>query len=282
MLCAALAIASVSVASAAATPTPAPAAAGTPPPEIYHGVSRPLCSALQTKIRPAIGMMLQNDQTIAQSPPLFKDYISGQSSGSSSRSDFAVFKLNQLVTPLVNNILAIQKLLEDPTIFPPNPSTDDDKRLAKLKSQMFTALADQQAALDIINGFVDTQQLGDMQHEGFGYISSLTNGGIAGSAAQSQARINNQMFGPTPDPLHPQVFDNTALNAGLSPNPNELDLANIPGLELGYNPLGRLKEGVEWTQAQSKTNEAALANTVLDTVRQCEAQSATPSPSPNP
>ena len=50
------------------------AVAATPPPTIYHVVTRPLCGELHEHIAPAIGMMLQNDTTIKKSPALFKQY----------------------------------------------------------------------------------------------------------------------------------------------------------------------------------------------------------------
>ena len=89
-------------------------------------MSRPLCSALATKIRPAVALMIQNDATIAKSPPLFKDYIELSASGSNAGRNMAVMRLESLVTPLVQNSLAIQKLLDDPSVFPsdrPTPMT---------------------------------------------------------------------------------------------------------------------------------------------------------------
>jgi hypothetical protein len=267
--------------------SPAPRAnLGTPPPEIIHVYSRPLCSALKGTIGPAIGMMLQNDQTIAKSPPLFQDYIkaafanvgSAADEGASPAQNLDVLRLENLVTPLTSNVLAIQKQLEDTTVFPTVTQNDDDKRLAELKAEMLQALASQQAALDIINGFVDTQQLSEMQHEGFGYLASITNPGIAGASAP-QGTLAAQMMS-TPDPTKPEQFDNLALNAGLAPNPYEIDPTRIPGLALGYNPIGKLKEGVEWTQKQGKTREDVLAKTVLDSAKMCGADQAPKSPTP--
>ena len=56
--------------AAGTTSTPAPKSA-TPPPQIYHIITRPLCSELHKHIAPAIGMMLQNDQNIKKGPGLF-------------------------------------------------------------------------------------------------------------------------------------------------------------------------------------------------------------------
>jgi hypothetical protein len=273
---------------AAALLVPLVAAAGglagaqtpTPPPEIIHVYSRPLCSALRSTIAPAIGMMLQNDKTIGKSPPLFQDYIRGatesdpNSDGASPAQDLAVMRLENLVSPLADNVLAIQKQLEDKSVFPDAPSTDDEKRLAQLKAQMLQALATQQAALDIINGFVDTQQLGEMQHEGFGYISAINGPSVASTANPQQFSIM-----PTQNPDAPQLFDNLALNAGLSPNPYEMDLSRVPGLAVGYNPVKRLKDGVEWTQKQGQERENTLAANVMNAVQSCKSDQP---PSPRP
>jgi hypothetical protein len=238
---------------------------------------RPLCSTLQTKIRPALGMMIQNDQTIAKSPAYFQEYIKQAQVQSDEGQNIAVLRLENLVTPLVDNTLAIQKMLEDPSTFPRVAQTDDDKRLLDIKQKMLKALAAQQAAIDIINGFVDTQQLSQMQHEGFGYLSSIT----SGPSGQGDPALA-QLTGPTPDPTKPQMFDNLALNAGLAPNSYEIDPTKIPGLAMGYNPISRLRDGVLWTQDQSKKEEAPLAQTIIDTTHLCGAPQPPAAPSPTP
>ncbi len=281
------------VLSATAATAPSPAPTPTPPdlPEIYHTLSRPLCSALATKIRPAVAMMLENDATIAKSPPLFADYIKTSSAGSDSGRDMAVYRLNQLVTPLVQNSLAIQKLLEDSDVFPNTAHSDDDKRLIDLKTKMLKALATQQASLDIINGFVQTQQLGEMQHEGFGYMHAIT--GQNGTPGQPSAPGPNQnpsepiVGGSTQNSVTqgtPSDFDDLVLQAGLSPNQFEFDPTQIPGLQVGYNQIGKLKEGLEWTQDQSKKDEGPLAQAIVSASVACGAPGpqapATPSPKP--
>jgi hypothetical protein len=283
-----LAVGITGPASAATAPAPTP----TPPnlPEIYHTVSRPLCSALATTIRPVIGMLVQNDATIAKSPPLFGDYIKMSAAGSDSGRDMSIHRLNNLVTPLVQNTLAIQKLLEDPSIFPPKPQSDDDKRLLDLKAQLLKTLATQQASLDIINGFVDTQQLGEMQHEGFGYLRAIT--GQSSAPGETTQTDMNQMPQTLPaggvenSSQTPQAFDDLVLQAGLQPNQYEIDPTKIPGLAVGYNQIGKLKDGLEWTQDESKKAEAPLSQSVVNAARICGAQlpnaTTTASPSPKP
>lgn len=262
--------------AAALAASPAPTASA--PPEIVHTISSPVCSALQAKVRPAIGMMLQNDQTIAKGDPLFKHYVQTQlETDPQADQDLTVVRLENLVSPLVNNILSIQKMLDDPSVFPAVAQNDDDKRLIDLKQKMLATLASQQASLDIINGFVQTQNLAGMQHEGFGYIGAITGSGMTSIKPDASSPI-----GPvsTPNPQGaPQPFDNTLINAGLATNPYEMDLTKIPGLALGYNPVSKLKDGLDYTQADAQKNESRLGKTVYDTIKLCGGQ---PSASPKP
>jgi hypothetical protein len=271
----AIVLAAVFAAPAAAAAAPAPSPTPSNLPEIIHTVSRPLCSALATTIRPVIGMLLQNDDTIAKGPPLFGDYIKMSAAGSDSGQDMSIHRLNNLVTPLVQNTLAIQKLLEDPNIFPAKVQNTDDKDLGVLKDQMLKTLAAQQASLDIINGFVQTQQLGQMQHEGFGYLQAIT-GQTTSPGQNAQPGINQQpqtlpAGGVQSSSQTPQAFDDLVLQAGLQPNQYEIDPTKIPGLAVGYNQIGKLKDGLEWTQDESKKAEAPLAQSVEKAAKICGA-----------
>jgi hypothetical protein len=270
------------------SPSPSPAPTRTAPPEIYHTVVHPVCSALATKIRPAIGMLLENDKIIGESPAMFKEYGMAQFNQSEAQQSMTVLHMENLVTPLANNVLAIQKLLEDPSVFPPKAQNQEDQRTLDLKNKLMQSLADQQAALDIINGFVETQQLATMQHEGFGYINAIANDGQNRNTGGVSPLHN---IAPTADPLHPQPFDDTVINAGLPTNPYEIDLTRVPGLTLGYNPVKSLQEGVEWSQSDGQKHEDTLAKTVVATVKLCGGQEAPTnpaaqapgaSPSPNP
>ena len=247
------------------TPAPSPSPKASRPPEIYHTTVRPVCSVLRSKIQPAVGMLIQNDQMIAKAKPYFKDFNTARFNESKPSEDMSIMHMQNVVLPLANNVLAIQKLLEDPNAFPARAQNDDDVRALKMKDQLMQTLAHQQAALDIINGFVETQQLGDMQHEGFGYIAQITAHDTTTHGAASA--IGNVVT--TPNPMHPDPFDNTVINAGLPTNPYELDLTRIPGLALGYNPVSSLEEGVTYTQTEGGKREGDLAKTVVETVKLC-------------
>lgn len=239
-------------------------ATATPPPQIYRVVSRPLCSELRQHIKPAIGMMLENDVNIKKSPQFFKDYNIGAlygsdpssatqggqqqlptETGSNAPQNMALLGLEGLIRPVANNIIAIQTMLDSPELRVGTGREDDDKRLQDIRKKLLQALATQNASLDIISGFVDTQQMADLQHAGQTYISSISQPDTKGAAAT-----------PAPDPL-----TSSPNYAGLPPNPYSIDLATIPGLTLGYNPVTRLIDALHWTidQTSARENEAATA-----------------------
>ncbi len=211
-------------------------------------------------------MMLENDVSIKKSPQLFKAYNTGAlegsgpsstneggqqqefptDTGSNASQNMALLGLEGLIRPIANNIIAIQTVLDSPELRVGTGSADDDKRLQEIRQKLLQALAAQNASLDIISGFVDTQQMSDLQHAGEEYVNSIAqpdvNKGIAAT--------------PAPDPI-----TSNPNYAGLPPNPYSIDLATIPGLTLGYNPVTRLVDALHWTidQTSARENEAATA-----------------------
>jgi hypothetical protein len=265
-------------ATIAATPAPSP----TPPPQIYRVVSRPLCSELRQRIKPAIGMMLENDQTIRKSPSLFKQYNSASLYGndpgsaqsgpgamdpggtSNGSQEIALLGLENLIRPIANNIIAIQTVLDSPELRTTTGLPDDDKRLKDLRQKLLKALAAQNASLDIISGFVDTQQMANLQHAGEAYIAE--------ASQPDNQRATSSTPGPAPLSYDPNY-------AGLPPNPYSIDLATVPGLTLGYNPVTRLIEALGWTIDQTAARENEAATAVMTSAGLC---AAVPLVSPSP
>ncbi|HXB83778.1 MAG TPA: hypothetical protein VNU22_10565 [Candidatus Acidoferrum sp.] len=268
----------VATATIAATPTPN----ATPPPQIYRVVSRPLCSELRQRIKPAIGMIMQNDATIRKSPDLFKQYNTASLDGSdpggaqsgpgamdpggssNGTQEMALLGLENLIRPIANNIIAIQTVLDSPELRTTTGLADDDKRLQEIREKLLKALAAQNASLDIISGFVDTQQMANLQHAGEAYIGELNQPETQGASSST----------PAPDPLtyNPNF-------AGLPPNPYTIDLATVPGLTLGYNPVTRLIEALRWTIDQTAGRENDAATAVMSSAALC---AAVPLASPSP
>lgn len=280
LVAALVAIAPTSPTAAAAAPTPAPAATRTPPPQIYHIITRPLCSELHKHIAPALSMMMQSDHTIGKSPDLFKRFnraeLSGVDNSTSANAGYnpgspstgngaasifnpaqnmALLGMENLIGPIANNAIAIQKILDSPELTHGTGTPEDDARLADIRTKLLKALATQQASLDIISGFVDTQQLADIQHSGQEFIQNIN----------QHSDFNGDQSAPTPTP-NPFANPN---QAGLPANPYGIELATVPGLTLGYNPITRLLEGLNWTIGETQKRENDAAKSVLDSAALC-------------
>ena len=246
--------------------TPGAAASSSPLPVIARTVSRRVCSALRTHIGPAIGMMTQNDENIAKGVPLFAQYNTANGDKSDAARNIALLRMENLVSPLANNSIAIQQALNDPELFPPAAHNPDDQTLLAIRDKLLQAWASQNLSLDIINGFVATQQMGDLQHADEGMLAQM-----------SAPDMTNK--GTTPPTANPLLSD--PLQAGLPADPYVINPATIPGLTLGYNPVTRLAEGLKWTQAQTAEREQTAAKVVIQVAALCSAH-ATPAPSPSP
>lgn len=255
----------------------------TPPPQIYHIVTRPLCAELHEKIAPAIGMLLQNDATIKRSPALFKQYNdaalygsdpatnqkgnpqSADSSGTNASQNMALLQMENLIRPIANNIIAIQTILDSPELQTGSGPAEDQQRVHEIRDKLLMALAAQNASLDIISGFVDTQAMADLQHAGEAYISSM-------NTPDTTAKL------ASPGPVSPLQSDPNY--AGLPPNPYYIDPVSIPGLTLGYNPVTRLTGALHWTIDTTATRENDAAKAVMSSATLCSNAIPTPVPSP--
>lgn len=274
----AVAIAATPVASASAPaakhtsaphakPTPAPLLAS-PPPEISHVVSRPFCSALRNSIGPAIGAILQNDSIIKQNNKYFDDYIKADGNGEfgDASKQITILHMENTVGPIVANIANVEKILNNQAVFHVPSHTNDEKRLLEIREGLLESLALQKASLDVINGFVQTEQLGQLQHQG-----DAENKQIIGN---DQAKTQTNLSTPLPGTVDPNA-------AGLPQDPHFIDPATIPGLSLGSNPISRLNDGLKWTQAQARDRENVAAPKVMDAAHICSAP-AKPAVPPTP
>jgi hypothetical protein len=174
--------------------------------------------------------------------------------------------MENLIRPIANNIIAIESMLDSPALMNGTGQPDDDKQLQNIRDKLLKALAAQSASLDIISGFVDTQQMADLQHAGEGYINSL-------SKPDTQAGTSTPS--PTLNPLEANPN-----YAGLPQNPYNIDLATLPGLTLGYNPVTRLLEALHWTIDATATRENDAAKAVMTSASLCSSYLPHPSPTP--
>jgi hypothetical protein len=257
----------------------APAPKKTAPPQIYRVLTTPLCARLHDRVRPAVALILQNDGSIAKSPALFKKYSIGAFNAEDPARDpagnpapamndsinvdspatrMALQQMSYLVSPIAQNLISSQTLLDDPDLRKPTGNRADDQKLATIRKQLLETIAFQSASLDLINGFVATQQMGALQHAGETYIHAIQGG-------NTTTTISSQTPSPLQDPNSP----------GLPPNPYQLDLAAVPGLSVGYNPLSRIVDGLQWTRTETGKRENAAAGSLMSALSECG-----PAPSP--
>jgi hypothetical protein len=259
--------------------TSAPSGQITPPPQIYEIVTRPICHELKEHILPAVALVLQNDRVIAKSPPIFEDYITtalrpdptNKSGYDTTDYDspgraMAIRRMENLVTPLAQNVIALQKILENTSINQPNPSSNpaDAAALAKIREQLEQTRELQSASLDLINGFVTTQQLGDIQHVGEEYLSNINATGLT----------TGQNLGVTPNPF--QDPD----QPGLPANPHNIEPATLPGLAVGYNPVKVVSKTLDWVRGQTAQTENDVAKSMTQIANSCNTGAPLPEPAP--
>jgi hypothetical protein len=268
----ALVLLAASPLAAASATKPKPVPTLPPLKTITHVRTSPLCSGLRRVIGPAIGDVLQNDKAIATSKPLFHQYVQAVASGMNpSAQDLAVSRLESLIGPMVKNTKEIDKLLHDPYAFPKVAYSDGDQKLLQMRAQLLAVNEQQKKALDLISGFVDTQQLGELQASGHEYDSALSSNPKKTGAV-----------GPTPTPL-----PNDVLNAGVSKD-GDPAYAHDPRFQntgmSSANPLNAFEQMMGYYQQDIAGSEQVAAKSVIAAVPLCggHVPGSAPSPSPSP
>ncbi len=243
----------------------APASTPKPPTEIVRTVSRPFCSAIHTSVGPAIGTLIQNDHFIAKAPPLLVDFNKFQANGdtSSGAREMALLKMENLVSPLVGNIASIEKIL-DSAVYHNPPRNAEDRRLLDIRNHLLAVLAQQKTSLDIINGFVQTKQLGQIQHASQSEMNGIS----------SDAQTNTVPLTQTPSPY------SDPNQAGLQPDQKIFDPNNTNQLSVGPNKITHLNDALAATQREAQLREAAVAKNVLEAVNLCSGRPAQATPKP--
>jgi len=254
-----------------ALPLWAGAASATPPPQIYHIITTPLCARLHDRIRPAVGLILENDRTIARSRPLFDKYsiavfgaqatAGGDAVARSPSSNDSIYadspatrmalqRMSYLVSPIAQSILAAQSLLGG---LKTTGHPDDDRQLTSIRQHLLETVALQSASLDLINGFVATQQMDELQHAGETYLGAM-NGSDLSETLDKEAPSTLE------DPNAP----------GLPPNPYAANLAAVPGLIVGYNPLSRIVSAMQWLRSETDRHENDASASIGPALAACK------------
>lgn len=245
-------LALVLAAAVVAAPVPSPSPAPLPALKVIGSVrSTPFCTELHEIIGPAIVSVLANDDLIASSRPAFATlYHDDILTGSEARAHFDLYRLEKLETPIIANVKHVDALLE---------RKPDDPKLQAIRAKLQAVAVQQKASLNVISGFVATEQLGEMQ--GAGPPSNWTNTFILGNAQSSQpAPVSNLA------PAASNVFAAGVHNR----NPGSRDPAyDASTVGPTYNPFAPVTSQIEQQRAAARSAEADAAKLVTDALQQC-------------
>ena len=155
----------------------------------------------------------------------------------------ALQQMSYLVIPIAQNLIASQTLLDDDKLTKPTGNPDDDKKLRRSR-QLLETIAFQSASLDIINGFVATQQMGELQHAGEEYLGAIQGSDMTTTSLNRRPTLGKTQY------------------AGSAAESVCFDLTTVPGLALGYNPLSKIMEGLQWLRSETQKREDAAGKTI--------------------
>ena len=131
-----------------------------------------MCSTLRENVGQAIQGLIVNDGVVDQGRMMMNkirhDAMAAPKStsttgGTGASSAMDDVQLQNLVGVLAHNLDKVEALLNDPHHFPATPANDEQRQLLQAKAQLEAVVAQQRAALNIIAGTVDQNQLLDLQ-----------------------------------------------------------------------------------------------------------------------
>ena len=108
---------------------------------------------------------MKNDEIIGAGHRAFSKMASDSAGTSSASMDIDRLYLEQVQTRLVHNLRVIDQLLGDQKRFPAVPKNDDERDAMTMRSQILAVTASQRSALDLISSTLDTEAMGQMQHD---------------------------------------------------------------------------------------------------------------------
>jgi hypothetical protein len=179
---------------------------------------------------------------------------------------------------MAHNLGVIDKLLADGTRFPKVATTDDDRIAQQLKTQIAAVAALQRKTLDVMNGALETEELGRMQNDfggGSTVMSSATAESVPKGAVTAPAR------GPDPSGNFIGVAG-LNMHAGTTTttiDPRTMATSAKSGRAGVWDNLARVLEAHQTTIAGA---EQKLSPTVIAISVACREELSSPAPRPSP
>jgi hypothetical protein len=240
----------------------APNAAASALPEIGRVRSKGFCTTVRDNVAPSLLGVLKTDELIGAGHRAFAK-MADDAMRAPQAVDIDRIYLDKVVSAMAHNLRVIDTLLADKTRFP-DATTDDDRFAQLVRAQLAAVSAEQKRALDLINGTVQTDRLGQMRAE--------IDTGMQDSLAQNQAQS------PTTTDPRTSFLD----SAGLP------DMAPVPVLSqrallttsntVGHRPYDRATAVLEHQQAQIAHAETVAAPTITAAAYACQGAPSSPAP----
>ena len=245
-------LALVLAATVVAAPVPSPSPTPQPILKVIGSVrSTPFCSELHEIIGPAIVSVLANDDLIASSKPAFATlYRDDVLVGSEARAHFDLYRLEKLETPIIANVKRVDALLE---------KKPDDPKLQAMRAKLQAVAVQQKASLNVISGFVATEQMGELQLAG----PPENWAAIFESKPAARARPGSNSSAP---PVAKNLFAAGVQGPNIGPKDPQYDTRNVGPT---YDPFAPIVTQIEQQRAAAQSAESDAAKLVADALQQC-------------
>lgn len=121
--------------------------APSPPPmkTIGHAYASPFCTALHQQVAPAVRDLVGNKAVVTSGKDVFLDMARDAAYGTGGRVDLNMQRINDLITPMVENLAATDAALD-------RLAKSNDARLAQIRAQLEAVAGEQRKMLNVFSG----------------------------------------------------------------------------------------------------------------------------------
>jgi hypothetical protein len=288
----------------AAVVSQAPAPTASPLKTIIRVQTSPLCTTIRQNVVHILDGLQANDGIVNGSKPVllrmgtelqpsgiqgrnadaqgtYSNGVSSEPGGVHDTNPALVLdnqRLKQLANELQHNLAIIKSILADPTKFPAQSTSDDEKTAQQLKEQLQAIVDQQNNNFALISGLTDTFSMQDLIAKGDGTQGVLNSPDHSFAPACPPTNQNPQ------DPCEATLShgdQNVGFNDPISasaqqnimttkdPSIGRDPAVSQPGTDLSNNPMARFYLGVTAIQQRTAKAEAALGSALNDLTASC-------------
>jgi hypothetical protein len=254
----------------------APAPAASPLPVIGHTHAKGFCDTVRENVAPSVLGLMKTDELVGASHRVFAKMAQDQTASEPTALQMDRVYLDQVVHAMANNMRVMDKLISDPNRFPKVAHSDDERLEQLLQAQLRAAREQQNAALNQINGIMETNGLADSAGE-------VQSSSVVAAMTPGQTHYGGTGW-VTPNGNNGTGFMGAAslANPGPGPLPDPRDLA-IDNTRMGHTVWDRALAAIEVDQTRIAHAEQTLSPTVVAAALGCQPDTpAAPAASPHP